>query len=53
MPLPLYDTDFYQWTQTQAAALRQKDFAALDLANLAEEIDSLGKSDRRAITHQL
>ena len=53
MPVPLYDTDFYQWTQTQAAALRQKDFAALDLANLAEEIDSLGKSDRRAITHQL
>jgi hypothetical protein len=48
-----YDTDFYQWTQTQAAALRAKDVAALDLDNLAEEIDSLGRSDRRAITHQL
>ena len=24
MTEPLYDTDFYQWTQTQAAALRAK-----------------------------
>jgi hypothetical protein len=53
MTEPLYDIDFYQWTQTQAAALRAKDWAALDLDNLAEEIDSLGRSDRRAIMHQL
>jgi hypothetical protein len=44
-----YDTDFYAWTQAQAEALRQKDFAALDLANLSEEIDSLGKRDRRSV----
>jgi hypothetical protein len=50
---PLYNTDFYQWTQTQAAALRDKDFTALDLENLAEEIESLGRSDRRALMHQL
>lgn len=49
----LYNTDFYQWSQTQAAALRAKDWAALDLENLAEEIESLGRSDRRAIVHQL
>ena len=48
-----YDTDFYQWTQTQAAALRAKDVAALDLDNLAEEIESLGRSDRRAIVSHL
>jgi hypothetical protein len=53
MTTPTYDTDFYQWTQTQAAALRAKDWPALDLDNLAEEIESLGRSDRRAITHQL
>jgi hypothetical protein len=46
---PLYDTDFYAWTQTQAAALRQKDVTALDLDNLAEEIESLGKRDRRTV----
>jgi hypothetical protein len=35
----LYETDFYAWTQAQSAALRAKDFAALDLENLAEEIE--------------
>jgi Domain of unknown function DUF29 len=48
-----YDIDFYAWTQAQAAALRAKDVAALDLDNLAEEIDSLGKSDRRALRSHL
>jgi len=48
-----YDTDFFAWTQHQAAALRAKDFAALDLEHLAEEIESLGRSDRRAIASQL
>jgi hypothetical protein len=53
MTIQTYETDFYRWTQTQAAALRQKDWAALDIENIAEEIESLGRSDRRAITHQL
>jgi hypothetical protein len=44
-----YDTDFYTWTQAQAEALRAKDWAALDVENLAEEIESLGKRDRRAV----
>jgi Domain of unknown function DUF29 len=48
-----YDADFYAWTQAQAAALRAKKWLALDVDNLAEEIESLGRSDRRAITHQL
>ena len=48
-----YDTDFYTWTQDQAQALRAKDLAALDLEHLAEEIDSLGRSDRDAIERQL
>jgi hypothetical protein len=53
MTHPSYDTDFYAWTQTQAAALRAKDVAALDLENLAEEIDSLGINTEHAITRQL
>ena len=48
-----YDTDFYAWTQQQAAALRQKAFAALDLEHLAEEIESMGKRDRRAVESTL
>jgi hypothetical protein len=46
---PLYDTDFYAWTQAQAAALRAKDWTALDLEHVAEEIESMGKRDRRAV----
>lgn len=49
----LYDADFYTWTQTQAAALRAKDWPALDVDHLAEEIESLGRSDRDAIESQL
>jgi Domain of unknown function DUF29 len=53
MTIPDYDTDFYTWTQTQAAALRAKSWAALDLEHLAEEIESLGRSERYAIESQL
>ena len=48
-----YDTDFYQWTQDQAAHLRAKEWSALDVDNLAEEIESLGASDRRALRGHL
>jgi Domain of unknown function DUF29 len=53
MTTPDYDTDFYAWTQTQAAAIRAKDLARLDIVHLAEEIESLGIADEHAITHQL
>ena len=48
-----YDTDFYLWTQQQAALLRQGQLQAVDVTNLAEEIESMGKSDRRAIESYL
>jgi len=48
-----YDTDFYQWTQAQAAHLRAKEWPALDIDHLAEEIESLGASDRRALRSYL
>jgi hypothetical protein len=50
MTTPSYDTDFYQWTQEQAAALRAQDWAALDLAHLAEEIEGLCHSARHHLT---
>ena len=49
----LYDQDFYAWTQEQAALLREGAVEELDLRNLAEEIESLGKSDRRALGSHL
>ena len=48
-----YDHDFYQWTQHQAALLRQGALQDLDVANLAEEVESLGKRDRRALGSHL
>ena len=53
---PLYDRDFFEWTQRQAGALREVaagKAAALDWENLAEEIESLGKSQRRELASRL
>jgi len=49
----LYETDFYEWTQNQANTLRAKNFACLDLDNLIEEIEDMGKSRRRALESRL
>jgi Domain of unknown function DUF29 len=48
-----YDTDFYAWTQAQADALRAKDWAALDLAHVVEEIEALGNEQRHAVESHL
>jgi hypothetical protein len=48
-----YDEDFFAWTQEQARLLRDGDLADIDAQNLAEEIESMGKSDRREIRNRL
>ncbi len=48
-----YNTDFFAWTQHQAAALAAGHVSELDLANLAEEIESLGKRDQRELASRL
>ena len=53
MTTPDYHTDFYAWAQAQAAALRTKDWAALDVVHLAEEVEELRKTERRAVRSQL
>lgn len=53
MTAPGYNEDFFLWTQQQAALLRQGQWNTLDAANLAEEIESMGKSDRRSLTSHL
>lgn len=44
-----YSEDFYAWTQEQAKALICSDFIKLDISNLAEEILSLGRSEKRRL----
>jgi hypothetical protein len=53
MTTPDYHTDFYAWASQQAAALRAKDWAALDLEHLAEEVEDLRKTERRGVQSQL
>jgi hypothetical protein len=45
----LYDEDFYVWTEAQAALLRERRFEALDLANLIEEVEALGRAERSKV----
>jgi hypothetical protein len=51
----LYDQDFVLWTEEQAAALRRAKDAnlPLDWENLAEEIESLGRSQRSELNSQI
>jgi Domain of unknown function DUF29 len=48
-----YETDFHRWAETQAGLLRTRSTNALDWDNLAEEIESLGRRDRREIRNRL
>jgi hypothetical protein len=45
----LYDRDFYAWSHEQAALLRAGQTADADLANIAEEIESMGKGEKREL----
>ncbi len=49
----LYETDFYSWTQEQAKLLRHQQWNQLDLPNLIEEIESLGKQQRAELRNRL
>jgi hypothetical protein len=48
-----YEEDFYAWTVEQARLLRSGELSSIDVANIAEEIESLGRSDKRAIESRL
>ena len=45
----LYETDFFAWTQEQAQLLRERKFDDIDLENLAEEVETVGRSDKHQI----
>jgi Domain of unknown function DUF29 len=48
-----YEEDFYAWTVEQSRLLRSGELSAIDAANIAEEIESMGRSDRREIQNRL
>jgi hypothetical protein len=47
----LYETDFYAWTQEQARKLRTGE--PVDAANIAEELETLGRSEEQQLTNRL
>lgn len=49
----LYESDFHAWTETQAALIRAGRVGELDLPNILEEIESLGRGERRELVNRL
>lgn len=49
----LYDTDFYAWAKEQAALLRTGNLSAADIDHIAEEIESMGKTEKRELVSRL
>jgi len=50
---PRYETDFYGWIQTQVDALRAGNLAELDVDNLVEEIEDMGKRQKQELRSRL
>ena len=53
MPSNHYETDFYAWTLEQSKFLKEGDFKHLDIINLVEEVESLGKQQRQELRNRL
>ncbi|MEL6606341.1 MAG: DUF29 domain-containing protein [Cyanobacteria bacterium J06614_10] len=49
----LYEIDFYAWTQRQSLLLRNRQWPQVDLDNLIEEIESLGRQQRQELRNRL
>ena len=49
----LYDRDYHLWLEETAQLLKTKNFKQLDLENLIEEIETLGRSERNKIISSL
>ena len=49
----LHDSDFYAWSLEQAALLRAGRVDKADLSAIAEEIESVGKTEKRELISRL
>ena len=53
IPTSTYDKDFYKWSLEQSSLLKKKEYAKLDIDNLIEEIEALGRTEKRALESQI
>ena len=49
----LYDRDFYAWANEQAGLLRAGKLTQADIEHIAEEIESMGKTEKRELINRL
>ena len=52
-PSALYETDYVQWIATTLEKLRHQEYAHVDWANVIEEIEDMGKRERRSLKSNL
>jgi Domain of unknown function DUF29 len=45
----LYSADYLLWLESTVAKLRQQDYANVDWRNLIEEIEDMGRSERKSL----
>ncbi len=48
-----YDTDVVLWAQEQAALLRSGQFSKIDLEHIADEIEDVGKTEKRELASRV
>jgi hypothetical protein len=48
-----YENDFYGWTQQQAQLLRNREVGRIDWNHLAEEIEDMGRAEKRQLESRL
>lgn len=53
MSANLYERDFYAWTQEQATKLRLGNLAELDIEYIAEELEGMGRAEKRQLGNRL
>jgi hypothetical protein len=53
MGATLYDHDFYAWANAQAALLRAGKLSIADIEHIADEIESMGRCEKRELVDQL
>lgn len=50
---PLYDRDYYLWLEETVSLLRSGELTKLDVENLVDEIEDMGRGEKRSVKSNL
>lgn len=53
MSRTLYEQDFYAWANRNAQLIRAGKLSEIDVENIAEELEGMGRSEKRAFINRL